>query len=39
MLASASLASRRGRGERRILQRPFIGDDRRDEVDAPPNTH
>jgi D-alanine-D-alanine ligase len=36
MLASASLASRRGRGERRILQRPFVGDERRDE--APP-TH
>src|SRR4029079_74867 len=26
MLASASLVSRRGRGERRIVQRPFIGD-------------
>jgi D-alanine-D-alanine ligase len=35
MLASASLASRRGRGERRILQRSFIGDDRRDELANP----
>jgi D-alanine-D-alanine ligase len=33
MLAGASLATRRGRGERRILQRPFVGDDRR-EYDA-----
>jgi D-alanine-D-alanine ligase len=32
MLASASLGSRRGRGERRIVQRPFVGDDRRDEL-------
>jgi len=32
MLASASLATRRGRGERRILQRPFVGDDRREAV-------
>ncbi|HEY4243560.1 MAG TPA: D-alanine--D-alanine ligase [Kofleriaceae bacterium] len=32
MLASATLATRRGRGERRILQRPFVGDDRREEV-------
>ena len=30
MLYGASLATRRGRGERRILQRPFVGDDRRD---------
>jgi len=31
MLAGATLASsRRGRGERRIVQRPFIGDDRRE---------
>ena len=30
MLYGASLATRRGRGERRVLQRPFIGDDRRD---------
>ena len=29
MLAGASLASRRGRGERRIAQRAFVGDDRR----------
>src|SRR5262249_26659159 len=29
MLAGASLASRRGRGERRIAQREFVGDDRR----------
>lgn len=32
MLAGASLATRRGRGERRILQRPFVGDDRREAV-------
>ncbi|HEU0030231.1 MAG TPA: D-alanine--D-alanine ligase [Kofleriaceae bacterium] len=30
MLAGASLATRRGRGERRVLQRPFVGDDRRE---------
>jgi D-alanine-D-alanine ligase len=30
MLAGASLATRRGRGERRIAQRAFVGDDRRD---------
>jgi D-alanine-D-alanine ligase len=30
MLAGASLATRRGRGERRIIQRAFVGDDRRD---------
>jgi D-alanine-D-alanine ligase len=30
MLAGASLATRRGRGERRIVQRPFVGDDRRE---------
>ncbi|HEX3758062.1 MAG TPA: D-alanine--D-alanine ligase [Kofleriaceae bacterium] len=29
MLAGASLASRRGRGERRIVQRAFVGADRR----------
>jgi D-alanine-D-alanine ligase len=29
MLAGASLATRRGRGERRVIQRAFIGDDRR----------
>jgi D-alanine-D-alanine ligase len=29
MLAGATLGSRRGRGERRVLQRAFIGDDRR----------
>jgi D-alanine-D-alanine ligase len=29
MLVGASLATRRGRGERRIAQRPFVGDDRR----------
>lgn len=29
MLAGASLATRRGRGERRVLQRAFVGDDRR----------
>src|SRR5438105_4424982 len=32
MLAGASLATRRGRGERRILQRAYIGDDRREAV-------
>jgi D-alanine-D-alanine ligase len=32
MLAGASLATRRGRGERRIVQRAFVGDDRRDAV-------
>ncbi len=31
MLAGATLATRRGRGERRIIQRSFVGDDRRDE--------
>jgi D-alanine-D-alanine ligase len=30
MLAGATLASRRGRGERRVVQRAFVGDDRRD---------
>ena len=30
MLGSATLATRRGRGERRILQRSYIGDDRRE---------
>jgi D-alanine-D-alanine ligase len=29
MLSGASLATRRGRGERRIAQRAFVGDDRR----------
>ena len=29
MLASATLASRRGRGERRVVQRAYVGDDRR----------
>ncbi|HEY0478221.1 MAG TPA: D-alanine--D-alanine ligase [Kofleriaceae bacterium] len=29
MLAGASLATRRGRGERRVAQRAFLGDDRR----------
>jgi D-alanine-D-alanine ligase len=29
MLAGATLDSRRGRGERRVLQRAFVGDDRR----------
>jgi D-alanine-D-alanine ligase len=32
MLAGASLATQRGRGERRILQRAYVGDDRRDAV-------
>lgn len=30
MLAGATLSTRRGTGERRILQRSFVGDDRRD---------
>jgi D-alanine-D-alanine ligase len=30
MLAGASLATRRGRGERRVIQRAFVGDDRRE---------
>jgi D-alanine-D-alanine ligase len=30
MLAGASLTTRRGRGERRVLQRAFVGDDRRE---------
>ena len=30
MLGGASLATRRGRGERRVLQRAFVGDDRRE---------
>jgi D-alanine-D-alanine ligase len=30
MLAGASLATRRGRGERRVVQRAFVGDDRRE---------
>jgi D-alanine-D-alanine ligase len=34
MLASATLASRRGRGERRVVQRAFVGDDRREEASA-----
>ena len=34
MLAGATLATLRGRGERRGLQRPFIGDDRREPVAA-----
>ena len=32
MLASAGLGSRRGRGERRIVQREFVGDERREEL-------
>jgi D-alanine-D-alanine ligase len=34
MLAGASLATRRGRGERRVAQRAFLGDDRRQEPAA-----
>lgn len=30
MLAGATLATRRGRGERRVLQRSFVGDERRE---------
>ena len=36
MLSGAALSSRRGRGERRVIQRAFVGDDRREP--APP-TH
>jgi D-alanine-D-alanine ligase len=36
MLAGASLTARRGRGERRVVQRQFVGDDRRE---AAPNPH
>ncbi len=36
MLAGASLASRRGRGERRVVQRTFVGIDRREPA---PNAH
>ncbi len=36
MLASASLSTRRGRGERRVVQRQFVGDDRRE---AAPGAH
>ena len=32
MLAGASLATRRGSGERRVIQRAFVGDDRREAV-------
>jgi D-alanine-D-alanine ligase len=32
MLAGASLSTRRGRGERRVIQRAFVGDDRRENV-------
>lgn len=32
MLAGASLSTRRGRGERRVVQREFIGDERREAV-------
>jgi D-alanine-D-alanine ligase len=35
ILAGAGLATRRGRGERRIIQRAFVGDDRRDAVAEP----
>ncbi|HEY4059652.1 MAG TPA: D-alanine--D-alanine ligase [Kofleriaceae bacterium] len=34
MLASANLTTRRGRGERRVLQRAFVGDERREPVAA-----
>lgn len=32
MLATAALGSRRGRGERRIAQREFVGDERREDL-------
>jgi len=34
MLAGATLSSRRGRGERRITQRDYVGDDRREAAAA-----
>jgi len=34
MLAGASLATRRGRGERRVAQRAFAGEDRREHLEA-----
>jgi D-alanine-D-alanine ligase len=34
MLASASLSSRRGRGERRVIQRTFVGENRREAVSS-----
>jgi len=39
MLSGASLASRRGRGERRIAQRAFVGVDRREPAAAQPCEH
>ena len=35
ILSGASLATRRGRGERRIAQRAYVGDDRRDAMVEP----
>jgi D-alanine-D-alanine ligase len=35
MLAGAQLSMRRPNGERRVVQRPFVGDDRRDPVPSP----
>jgi D-alanine-D-alanine ligase len=32
MLAGAALTTRRGRGERRVLQRAYVGDDRREQA-------
>jgi D-alanine-D-alanine ligase len=34
MLADAALTTRRGRGERRVMQRPYVGDDRREQAAA-----
>jgi D-alanine-D-alanine ligase len=34
MLADAVLTTRRGRGERRVMQRPYVGDDRREQAAA-----
>jgi D-alanine-D-alanine ligase len=35
ILSGASLATRRGRGERRIAQRAYVGEDRRDAMVEP----
>jgi D-alanine-D-alanine ligase len=35
IVSGASLATRRGRGERRIAQRAYVGEDRRDAMGAP----
>jgi D-alanine-D-alanine ligase len=37
MLAGASLSTRRGRGERRVIQREFVGDERREALASTPH--